>query len=690
MRLVKRRAKKLDSEQTAKLHDMVRLALKRDAGFFKGCERMKNWLRGQQWAGMTGLSGHSRVTVNLAHSHTRSLLPSLFFKEPYIEARPLEPHHEQAAPVWEGLINAVYERTDYKSVTKEIVLDSIVYPEGWKKWIYKSASTSDEVESGENPMGSPEDAAQATTESNQTGPNNWVENAPIGVRLSPTQVIPESKSRRPEDSRFIAIRYKKLLSELEVDPRYKLPRDIKDRIKSRGVTKNARILGTDIDRREDNTIHAKGVVSEDDVEVDLYEIWVHQIVDLKLYKQVVCILDDITDEPVRGPIGWEEFVGPHLDTYPINKVEINPIPDGLPVSELEVWKSLQQTINWVTSRLVAMVENQKQFYNVYPNNAKNPEKVMNQVRSTNVREFIEATGDNSLPVIEPVLHNKVPNDNYNLIQVIEAFLQRVSGIGQNRRGSAGVRTATEASIIEQGTENKEDEKVDTVAEFLKRDAEIVVSMLRNIADGDYVFRAVGDVGPVRWQTFTREMAQWSPDVVVRANSFRKATEQQRLQVLFQMWQLAIQGYQALGGQVRLDLILQRIAKESGIPNPSELIGQTTDQVNLQMAEIVLMTAGQQVPVNPTDNNRQHINTIDNFMSQPELVNALSPQAQLALEQHRDAHEQAEQQIQSSVQTGGGAPSNPFYSENGSTAQSSANQETSGDRTPIGGRSGGLL
>ncbi len=377
MRLVKKRTKSLNKEQTGKLLDLVEAAVKKDKHFFKLCHDVRRWLAGDHWSGVPKSDQKmARVVVNLMHAHFRTLLPTIFFREPYVEAYPNEPlHHQESAAVWEGLLNHLNERGGYKRATKEIVADAIAYPEGWKKWTYTKSADDEEIETGESDIsGESDEAGGSMAEIDDVQPRDeYTLDSAVGVRVSPEQMILDNRHRKIEGSRFIAVRYQKLLSEVVADPRY----DFTEKDASTIVKPRRGSSSTPWGLWDDPDSPARSVLNDDDVPVTLYEIWCYQLVDFKLYKQVVVCLKEFRDRPIRGPIGWDEFAGKYLKTYPFNKLELNPIPDAKGVSELQTFRSLQQSVNWLLGRMISMTENLKQFYHFYPNNAKNPTKVMN-------------------------------------------------------------------------------------------------------------------------------------------------------------------------------------------------------------------------------------------------------------------------------------------------------------------------
>lgn len=686
MRLVKTKTTKLKPGETAKLLDLVNSAIKRDDTFFSGCEAIRKFLSGEKvFQSAKHSKKETRIAINLMHAHVRSIVPTLFFRDPFIEAQAVNPTQESSAVVWQGVINHVLERTNYKRETKAVVRDSVVYPEGWKKWFFHKAVDKDENQTSDDIAFSSGDNFSAQGEENKVGPVTWHSmDTPVGVRISPTQMILDSSIRQLDQSRFVAVRYKKLLSELVADDRYPV---VNKEFKERRKTQHSGAIGkTRFHKFEDSTFSNESHDDDDDV-VTIYEVWAYQLVDFKLYKQVIVLMDGFNDEPIRDITSWEEYAGKFLHTYPFTKIELNPVPDELAVSELGVWQSLQDAVNWLMSRLVSMVENQKQYFNFYPDNAKNAQQALRQLNSGKIREFISAK-ESGQPVVEPVQMHQAPKDDYSLLQTIQSFIQQVGGIGQNRRGGSGVRTAKEAAIIEGASQIKDDEKIDIVADFIMDDMNILVRMLRESMQTGFVFKIQNDVGTADWAEFTQFDADWSPDIRIRPHSFKARLNQQRVQSLLQLFNSGLQLFPIYGKRIALDRIFRNLADELEIPNVSEILTPQIDARIKQMMEIIQMMQGVESPVLGDDDHDTESTVLADFMS-TDLFTNLAANIQDIIARHKQFHDEGLQENQK-IATGVGPVGNQFDDlqqtggQGPTPGQGGGQSEPQGDQFPISG------
>lgn len=688
MRLVKKRATKLSEEQVGSLMALIKKSIEADRRYFRLCHKLRDLLRGKHWDNATKKERDTvEVTVNLIHSHVRSLVPTLFFQEPYVEANADNILYKDRAPIWEGLINTILPRIDYKNVTKQVLLDACLYPEGWCKWVVTKEAAEDYDD--ENDLSSARGAQQQSgtlTETGISGPDPWFANGtPVPIRVSPLQVVVDyaSPNRSLPEARFVAFRYRKLLSELKADPRYSIDSTFGEGLATPTSEKS---LGRDrqavVDFWDGGTTRANG-----DEYVTLYEVWVYQLVELNLYKQVVYIVEGY-DKLARGPTPWSEFCGKFMGHYPINRLTLNDVPDELPVSEVSSWNSLQGALNWLLAKLLTYVKNERQLIEFDASKAVNAKKAKADFYSEKSPCLVEV---NALQAFNSVQIAAPSRDNYQLVNMMTQFIQLVSGMGQNRRGLTGARTATEASIVESGTQIKTDEKVDMVGEYCRRDVQILVAILRSTIQPDFVFRATGQLGSVQWQKFTKFDADWSPDLRIRVNSFRKSTENDRMQKLQFAYNMGLQLIPVYGPMIKLDFLYGLILRELDVPYAAQISQNVVPEETTQMLELLRISVGQPVVVGPQDNHFVHKDVMESAKANG-IYDALSPRAKMEFDTHLNGHDVAIQQIQASAPSKGNTTgSNTFDAESDrSDPASVANGETAGDRNgasayPMGGR-----
>jgi len=682
MKLVATPSSKLGEQGGKWFHELIQASIRKDRNYFNAMQGLRNYLKGDHWKNLKGVSKDQiKMVVNLAHAHIRTLVPTLFFQNPSVDCVPTAPQHAGKEMTWNGVLNNTIDRINFAEEIKKAVLDACLYPEAVVKDVLKR----------------PENE---TSEASSDGPKVWMDQgAPVHLRISPMQLIVDyrSKDRDLDNARFIAIRYKKTYQEIKNHPIYGKNLELtRDKTTGGAATTGNLVNAKQFDDPdfEQNTKSDANFAGEN--EIVIYECWVNQLIsdngEFKLYQQMF-VLAEGQNTPLRELESWESVMGEGFNCYPVTRIVLNAIPDDLPQSEVGVWQGMQQAFNWLISRITELVENDKTVVTMDASKVMNPAKAKEQIMKGRSREVVEVTAPDAFNIMQPSF---VGRDNYTLLNLLQAYIQQVSGIGQNRRGGAGIRTATEASLIDQGTRIKTDEKVSIVEKFLIRILNKTCMMIRGLVKKDvgtsWVFRIGGDVGAVKWVNFTSEDLQWTPEIRLRVNSFRKQDSMEEMQKFAGILQQGITLFQLYGPTVRVDLLFQRMLESAGIYDSSRIVGDMDKQQLLQTLELAGLISGVPTPVTEEQNHPAHLQVIEQFRQSPfgQQLMQTAPELADRLAQHEQEHlmqMQIMQEKASRIQ----AAANPFaaagMSEN-PTPQSTANTETRGDRMPMTALPGG--
>lgn len=682
MKIVDVPSSTLGREGGAWLYQMVQSCLLKDQNYFSFMENLRNLLKGEHWKNIKGISKNQiKMVVNLAHAHIRTLVPTLFFQNPSVDALPTSPIHAGKETTWNGILNNTIDRINFAEEFKKFVLDACLYPEGVMKDITKK----------------PE---RETSEVKNEGPAIWMDQgSPVHLRISPSQLLVDfrAKDRDLEKARFIAIRYKKTYQEIKNHPIYGKNFKIERNSSSGGTLSTGNLVSNrGFDDPEFDNLHRQPNTYGNEDEYTIYEVWINQLISndgkFKLYRQM-CVLVDGQDEPLRELEIWDAVMGEGFNEYPVTRLVLNPIPDDLPQSELGVWQGMQMAMNWLISRVTELVENDKTIVTMDVGKVKNAAKAKEQIMNGRSREVVEVTGPDAFNLIQPSF---VGRDNYTLVNMLQSYIQQVSGVGQNRRGGSGIRTATEASLIDKGTEIKTDEKVSVVEKAILRIIRKMAMIIRSLVKSDlgtsWVFRIGGDVGAIKWLNFTAEDIQWMPEIRLRVNSFRKQDSMQDLQKFGGLLQSALQLYSIYGPTIRVDILFQRLLESAGIYDATRIVGDMDKQSLLQTIELSGLMSGVPTPVTEEQNHPAHLQVIEQFRQSEfgQQLMAAAPELADRLAQHEQEHMMQMQIMQEKAQRMQAA-ANPFAvaGTGGSPSpQSVANGETSGDRSAIQAIPGG--
>ena len=681
MKLVDTPSTKLGAEGGKWLKSLIDASIAKDRDYFNFMQDYRSLLAGKHWEVLKKKSRDQvKMVINLAHAHVRTLVPTIFFQNPTVDCIPTSPLHAGKEVTWNGVLNNTLDKTAFSEVAKKVIMDAVLYPEGvMKSVVIKPVN----------------DKLNESSEASTGGPAVWLtKGAPSHVRIAPSQLIVDylSKSRDLENARFIAIRYRKPFHELKAHPIYgkNIERENTASFDQTPTIGNAvKYTGkeslSDWDEDADRNPHVQEEL------VTIYEVWVHQLIspdgkNYKLYQQM-CVLLEGQDKPIRELTPWEEVMGEGYNQYPVTRIVLNEIPDMTPASELGVWSSMQIAVNWLMSRITNLVENDRQIYAVDPTKIKNMQKFRTQFYHGEPRVLAEVTEPNAVELIQPSF---VGRDNYSLVNLLLQFIQQVSGIGQNRRGGSGIRTATEASIVDRGVEIKTDEKVDIVAKFLKavisKMTVSIRSLVKNRPDGTrWVFYVGGDVGAVNWIDFTAEDIEWIPDVVIRVNSFRKNDSMQEMQKLSGLLGTSMQMASLYGPGIRSDILFSRMLQAAGVHDAHKIVTNQDQDFILQTIELAGLISGTPTPVLEDHNHMIHKQVIQMFKQSPygQALMQAAPQIADRLAMHEQEHDQLLMEQQQKAQNAQITQQNPFMAAGlggEGNAQSQANQLTAQDRT----------
>ena len=680
MKFIKKETTKLGADGGAWLKGLIDASIEKDNDYFKGLKRLRNLLSGNHWENIKGLSKKKiQMVINLAHAHVRTVVPTIFFQNPSVDCAPTHPANSGKEQTWNAVINNTLDKIGFAEEMRKVTLDAVTYPEGVLKDVTKRIDS-------------------PTSEIGSDGPNVWLsKGSPAHVRICPDQLIVDYlvSDRDVDNARFIAIRYRKPLHELKMHPVYGKNIKLESRITSPTIGNQISPIGRS---ENDWETHDKELARGPEEEiVTIYEVWIHQLASIDSKHQVyqkMCVLLEGQDEPIRELESWESVMGKGFNKFPITRLVLMPIPDSEAQSELGVWQNMQHTLNWLLSRITKLVESDIQIFGVNVSKIKNMQKFRQQFNSGETRILAEVDGPDAVELFQPSF---VGRDNYTLVNLILQFIQQVSGIGQNRRGSSGIRTATEASLVDEGTKIKTDEKVSTVESFLRKVLHKTCMIIRGITSSEgssaWVFGMAGDAGAVKWVNFTAEDIEWLPEIRIRVNSFRKMDSTQEMQKLASLVDIGMKMFSMYGPAVRVDILFSRMLEASGVYDAGKIIGDQDAQMMLQTIELSGIILGIETPVLESHNHAVHIQVLDSFEQSPYYQQIVSKAPEVAdrVAQHKQFHIMKLQEIQQKMAESQAIATNPFAAVSMSTspnAQSMANEMTSGDRMAIESIPGG--
>lgn len=640
------------NQQYKCLFEDVKASEEADSGFFQNAANMRRFLAGDQWDTAGKANTDAQIVVNLVHSVLRSMLPTIFFREPRVRCYPAHPNADGKERAWENALNFVVRKNGFKNEFKAAIFDALLVGEGWLKHSFVVPA----VKNTTKPEGEQRTNRTATSESRR-GDGPWnTQLLPIALRVSASNVIVDylAPERDPAQARFVAVKYYRLYDELISDTeRYPDAKNMRvDKTQFvdvfTGVT-NSRA------KQENKSGRLSSQQSEKNMVV-LYEIYVERYIDVDdgvdIQRRMIVLADGfegaLRDEP------WANIVGPDFSGFPVKRFVFNRVPDDYPMAEAEAWLSLQTSLNWLMSRITTFVTNQNRKIGVVPNRLLNPKKAIKQLgsrRDTEIIELKEAEDNAKEPWF--VLQNaNVPSDMYQLLTIVVQFIERVSQIGRNKQGNqANYRTATEAGLVDQASRNRDDERVDIITDYMLSIIQGFAAVLAQHADSTFIFTIAGDTGRNHWGNFTSEELEYMPDIEIEASSFRLTDVREEAMKYQQILNVFAQFMPVLGPIVKIGPLVRKWLEALRIPNPDDILENMEGNREYQLLEVFMMMSGQAVTPKPEEPHSEHIEALDFLMASP-VWNMLPPETRLLVMQHYDMHRQFMVQMAEMAQNAG--------------------------------------
>ena len=504
------------------LYEQINAAWAQDDPLRTRWEQKRNEYIGSERRGpMGGVQAEDQsnsLDIPLGFLHINTLIPTIFAKDPVIDAYPATDADAPNAPIWEGLINQTLPLIRFKQIIKACHKDCMIYGEGWKKYGWSGRSKAKDPSPpvpGENGTAPPQDfvsqalSAQGylvqpgpvprpkpsrtlpSTGEASSAPLTWLlKDGPWVSRLAPQDVVvdPWSPDRDPTMARFIAIKFIKPLAEVRATPGYKIPANFKPKRGQSG--------GTEF-------MWSAGMVTADDSgkgrrdgggelpgnPVVFWEVWVYDLYleneenpegdPIRVYRRVLTLLDG-ADEPIRD-VGWEELLGTDYVGYPIHRIAANEVPDEPPMGELEATGPLQDAINTLARKALANINRFARMGLVDSKALVDGETALERLKKGEDGTY-EKTKGSPKDVFAPLPSPGNSPETYTMLNTLMEVYQLVSGISANRKGEADARTATEARIIEGATSIKVQEKDDSVRDFCEAGIMTLIALFKSFVD----------------------------------------------------------------------------------------------------------------------------------------------------------------------------------------------------------------
>jgi hypothetical protein len=242
-----------------------------------------------------------------------------------------------------------------------------------------------------------------------------------------------------------------------------------------------------------------------------------------------------------------------------------------PMGELEQIETLQYELNETRSQMLNHRKRYARKY-LYLEDAFD-DTGMNALAAEDDNTMVPVNaGQDINRVIIPMPSIGTPPDFYNMTELIQADIDRVSGVSDYMRGDMPEirRTATEAAMVQDAQQSRAADKLSKVEKFLAKLGERIIQLMQQYMTGEQVVRVMGSNAAPVWLNFDRDYIQGQFDFEVEAGSTEPQNESFRRQAALQMVDAMAPLVQA--GVVNPSAIARRVLQGGfGVKDPNQFL-----------------------------------------------------------------------------------------------------------------------
>jgi hypothetical protein len=467
-------------------------------------KRMVDLYRGKHYE---YASEEDRMLVNMAFSTINVIAPSVSVNHPKITVGARKPQDGDRAVITEAIINYWWRHYDCQTALRRAVDDYLVMGHGWIKVGYRFV---------EEERVKQMDADTDPTDVSEINDGNVetelvvLEDRPFVEKVSVHDVYVNPEATSMEDISWIAQRIRRSLKDVQNDKRY-----------NRNARQDAQPTSWTKWGDEDS---ARPNRSKNDAFVDVWEFY-----DVK--RKTMAVFCDGGDNFLINPRPI-----PYAFGHPFVMMRNYDVPNHFyPLGELEAIEPLQLELNETRSQ---MMNHRKRFARkwLFKESAFD-ESGRAALESDEDNVMVPVSGDEALGnVISPMPAVINPPDMYNVSNMIQADIDRISGVGEFMRGGASEisRTATEAAMMQDAMNARTSDKLAEVERTIARSASRLIALAQQFMTGESVVRVVGSNAMPIWVTFDRDWIAGEFDFEVEAGSTQPVNESFRRQMAMQL------------------------------------------------------------------------------------------------------------------------------------------------------------
>lgn len=463
------------------------------------------------------------AAINAVYPIVKNVIPSLYYKNPYILALPKRKQDEDSAPYVSAILNYYFNELNIKETNKKVIFDAFVLGFGISKMGYQTkfgiAPTEKNVEKEKKDREKEKSRSflekiglrKPKEEELPQNPelNEFIRSeSPWVVHINPFNFGMDPTATSIYDAKYVYEKIRKKLADVKADPNYKNTKDLK---------------GIDIEKDYAKQIPTTQI--ENFKEIELYEI--HYKTDEGI-NILVLAKDGDTYEALRHDKSIYE-----VDGYCYEMLTFNQHGHSLyPISDIDVIKPLQDRLNTTFENVLDQIDTF--VTKIAVNETKLTDAGKKALRDGQLGSIV-AFKDDPGPAIKEIVLTQVKGD---LMSVIERLIDVVSletGITRAMlTGLTTAETATEAQIGQSGQNLRLSDKADNVSDFSNHQARKLWQIIRQFVDleeielitGDTAFDEITGVPRYKWldeinADMTEKLSKGEYDLRIEVGSSQK-------------------------------------------------------------------------------------------------------------------------------------------------------------------------
>lgn len=499
-------------------------------------QRMINLYRGKQYR---STAPFDRMLVNMAFATINILYPSVSIGRPKIVVSPRGPDDADKSVIAEAIVNYWWQHYECQEEFQLAVRDFLIIGHGWVKSGYRYVEEDVEVETTDD------EAASKDKPTNFAETDIIVtEDRPFIERIDPFNMFVDPEGTTMKDIRWIAQRVRRPVKDVKADKRY-------DFAARQDVGSSSYSRSFDTVDGTNPTSTSYSLATSQEAFADIIEWY-------DLSKKTMCVF---------AAAGGDKFLVkpteiPFVFGHPFTMVRNYDIPGFFyPMGELEAIEPLQYELNETRTQMMNHRKRYSRKY-LFKENAFD-DFGRAALSSDEDNAMVPVKGDENIQnVVTPMPALINPPDFYNQSALIQADMDRVSGISDYQRGVLPEvrRTATEASILQGGADSRAAEKLTIIEKAIASCASRLIKLAQQFMTEEQTVRVLDKPGKWAWVNFDSEYINGEFDFNVEAGSTVPMNDGFRRQRALQIVDSMSPFVQA--GVIKLDM-LARLVLDQG-------------------------------------------------------------------------------------------------------------------------------